>query len=489
MRLAWWTTVALSVAGAAGLALASCSDAAPGEVPDAGAGVDAAVRRDGGRNNVDEEDADTTPTDAGPHPYDAGMFEGKWHALPGAPSFCDIRVSDEPEKLASKWLPCPSGREGCRKLDTSWTKHPPGAPGLLVDLSKGPEPTRIVDGKAYFMMRRFWHSEEWVVSNRPIGYMYVLEPLDDAPVLAIGSGSISLSEDPLWCVIEVGYGDYGVAYDLGTRDPRQPATQVNGSDTFVLGWAPWASLSTFTTKTVNVTDFGLASKIGYFIEPAVGERSLWVSTRAPRSVGIFELAPESAGLLKDNLPSEAPKPAPGGAFVFETGGAFAIAFAKDDGTHTRVVTPTSPQVVTEKALDRSDGNALVWVESDFGANYRNSTLWTAPFATTEASLVRRKVAKLEDSTFSGGARGIANKGVFLSISARNEATITRLSDGAQWKVVGEPAERFTAPVWVDDNEAILQIAPDPNGVRQDDTYGILRIARSTLGPPTLPSIP
>ncbi len=131
----------------------------------------------------------------------------------------------------------------------------------------------------------------------------------------------------------------------------------------------------------------------------------------------------------------------------------------------------------------------MWVESDNGVEYTSSTLWTAPFATSEAALVRRKVGKLEDSTFSGGARGVANKGVFLSMRARNEATITRLSDGAQWKVVGEPGERFTAPVWVDDDEAILQIAPDPNGVRDDDTYGVIRIKRSTLGAPTLPSNP
>ncbi|MBX3210130.1 MAG: hypothetical protein KF764_34180 [Labilithrix sp.] len=419
---------------------------------------------------------------------DPGIFVGKWHALPGAPSFCDVRVSDEPEKLASKWLPCPSGRAGCRKLDTSWTKHPPGAPGWLVDVSKGPEPTRIVNGKAYFMIRRFWNSERWVLGNQ-IGYMYLLEPLDEAPVLAIASGPIALIDnEPCYCHGEVGYGDYGVSYDLGTRDPRQAATQNNGSDTVVLGWAPWPSLSTFTTKTVNVKDFGLGSKVGYFLEPALGENSIWFSTRAPRSVGIFELAPQSARLLSGNLSSEYPTPAPGGAFVFETSGPFAIAFAKDDGTYARVVTPTSPQVVTWKALDRSNGDALVWVESDTGLGYQNATLWTAPFATSEASLVRRRVGKLEDSTSSGGGGGIANKGVFLSMSGRNEATITRLSDGAQWKVVGEPGERFTAPVWVDDQEAILQIAPDPNGVRNDDTYGIVRIARSTLGPPiTLPT--
>ncbi len=489
MRVARWVAIALSAAGSASVALASCSDTPVLSREDRDASID--TGHDAGPAVPGaQQDREVAATDAGKDPLAADIFVGKWHPLPGAPSYCDIRVSDEPEKLASKWQPCPSGRQGCRKLDTSWTKHPPSAPGLLVDVSKGPEPTRLIGGKAYFMIRRFWHSEVFLLNNQPIGYMYLLEPLDDAPVLAIATGPIALvnKNSPRYCSIEVGYGDYGVAYDLTGRDPRTPATQENGSDEVVLGWAPWAALNTFTTKTVNVTDFGLGSKIGYFLHPALGEKSLWVSTRAPRSVGIFDFASQSARLLKNSLRSEAPTPAAGGAFIPDTStSAFAIAYAKDDGTFARVVTPTSPQVVTWKALDRSNDNALVWVESDYGLDYTNSTLWTAPFATSEAMLARRKVAKLQDSTFSGGGGGVANQGVFLSLSGRNEATIVRLSDGMGWKVVGEPGERFAAPVWVDDDEAVLQIAPDPNGQVETDSYGILRIARSTLGPPTVPS--
>jgi len=328
MRLARWAIVALTSSVAGVLAPASCSETAPGVEQERDAGLDAHRRRDSSGGGVDD-DAGEAPLDAGPYPEDAGIFVGKWHALPGVPSFCDVRVSDEPEKLASKWLPCPSGRAGCRRLDTSWTKHPPGAPGRLVDVSKGPEPTRLVGGKAYFMIGRFWHSEQWLPSNTPIGYMYVLEPLDEAPVLAIASGPIALIDNaPRYCSGEVGFGDYGVSYDVGTRDPRQPAKQDNGADTFLLGWAPWENLTSFTTKTVNVMDFGLASKIGYFLNPALGEKSIWFTTRAPRSVGLFELEPRSARLLKVNLPSETPTPASGGAFVFDTKD-FAITFARD----------------------------------------------------------------------------------------------------------------------------------------------------------------
>jgi hypothetical protein len=339
------------------------------------------------------------------------------------------------------------------------------------------------------MMRRYWHSETFLLMNLPIAEMYVLEPLDQTPVLAIGSAAIALVNDaPRSCLVEVGFGDYGAAYNVRQYDPRQPAVQDNGSDEIGLGWAPWGALDTFTVKKVNVTEFGLSSKSGYLIEPVVGEASFWATSSAPESVGIFELATQSARLLKDKRNAEEPTPVPGGVLAFDTGTSpFAIIHAKDDGTFTRVVTPTSPQVLSSKAVDRSNGNALVWVESDNTVPYTNSTLWTAPFATSESSLVRRKVAKLVDSTFSAGLGGIANDGVFLSVSRRNEATITRLSDGAQWKVSGEPGERIVYPIWVNNDEAILEIAPDPTGQPPNEpAYGLLRIARSTLGPPTFP---
>ncbi|MBN9166412.1 MAG: hypothetical protein BGO98_29945 [Myxococcales bacterium 68-20] len=486
MRLARWVLATLPLAGAVSFILASCSGSpapASGAV-DAGERDDARASTGGPGGETTDSGADA---DGGIDPLANDMFKGKWKALPGAPSFCDLRRSEEPEKLASKWLPCPSGRQGCRKLDTSWTKYPPAnGPGWLVDISKGPEPTRLIGGKPYFLIRRFWHSEVFLTMNLPIGHMYVLEPLDGAPVVAIATGPVALiNNSARYCKFEVGYGDYGIAYQADLRAPTKPATQDNGLDESLLGWAPWASLGEFTTRTINVTDFGLGSKVGYFLDPVLGERSIWFSTRAPRSVGIFELGPQSPRLLQDKLYSESPTPVPGGALVYDVA-AVAINFAKDDGSFARVVTPASPQVLSAKALDRSNGNALVWVESDRDIEFTNSTLWTAPFATTEGALARRKVAKLHDSLARGGGGGVANRGVFLSLSGRNEATIVRLEDGVGWKVTGEPGERFTAPVWVDDDEAILQIAPDPDGKFEEDTYGIVRIARSTLGPPTVP---
>ena len=113
--------------------------------------------------------------------------------------------------------------------------------------------------------------------------------------------------------------------------------------------------------------------------------------------------------------------------------------------------------------------------------------WTAPLAADEASLVRRKVAKLNDVTMRGGARSPANKGVFLSIIGRNTALLTRLSDGMGWQIQAEPQTRFVDPVWVDDDDVFLQTADDSQPQFDMPVSGMLRLSRATLGAPTVPS--
>ena len=124
---------------------------------------------------------------------------------------------------------------------------------MLVDISKGPEPTRLISDKPYFMIRRSWHSEMFLQNNQPIGYMYLLEPLDEAPVAAIATGPIALVDNsPCYCTVEVGYGDYKNSFNLTVRDPRDPPTQDDGSDEELLGWTPWGTLDSFTTKMMSV---------------------------------------------------------------------------------------------------------------------------------------------------------------------------------------------------------------------------------------------
>ena len=129
----------------------------------------------------------------------------------------------------------------------------------------------------------------------------------------------------------------------------------------------------------------------------------------------------------------------------------------------------------------------MWVESDYGLQYVNSTIWTAPLAASESQLVRKKVAKLADTLERGGARGVANRGILLNLVGRNTALLTRLSDGMGWLVQGEPNERFVDPVWVDDDDVLIETAPDPDGDKEAPATSILRLSRATLGEPTVPS--
>ncbi len=138
-------------------------------------------------------------------------------------------------------------------------------------------------------------------------------------------------------------------------------------------------------------------------------------------------------------------------------------------------------------MDRSAGNDLAWVESDDGFEYKNAVRWTAPLATSEGAIVRRKVAKLDDPLFRGGARSLANKGVLLSIAGRTTAVLTRLSDGMGWLSQAEPQQRFVDAVWVDDNDVFLETADDPTPQYDLPQSGIMRLSRATLGAPTVPS--
>jgi hypothetical protein len=52
-------------------------------------------------------------------------------------------------------------------------------------------------------------------------------------------------------------------------------------------------------------------------------------------------------------------------------------------------------------------------------------------------------------------------------------------------VTGEPKQRFVEPVWVDDEDVLIETAPDPDGQMDFPPTGILRLSRASLGAPTV----
>lgn len=445
-----------------------------------------ATADDGGANDAGRtrESGASDSSDDAPGTVNEWPFPGTWKPLPGHGSDCNLVIPSDPSVLASKWIPCASAKAGCRLLDTPWAS----IPGQKLDYRRRPEPARLVGTTAYLRMRLLATAPPPLLFH---GRLDVIEPLDGQPVAALGSRRVQVDKQSRICTMDAWVGDYGVVFKADLRDffdagPIYPPLGPR----ILIGWAPWPTPNAFSTKITQRTDWYPPGGLN-FTGGAVGSSKLWLDTLSPESTAFFDVSTQTIGLHQGFMTGQINEhvlPVPGGALVFDAATPFSIFFLSDQLAMTRLVTPTSPQSVTWKAIDRSAGHAIVWVESDTDTfDYTNSTLWTAPFATSEANIVRRKVAKLDDLLHRGGADGVANRGVFLSLVGRNRALVTRLSDGLGWFVDGEPGTRMVAPLWVDDNDVLIETAPDPNPPAVEDPTTILRISRAVLGAPTVPS--
>lgn len=464
-------------AALAGLIAAALTNACSSDEPTTAAPVDLS---DGGQTN-DGALPDTQPdalsdgglADMGSLPLE-DPFPGVWNPVPSTPASCKYLYAANPAALRSKWIACPSGRAGCRKLDTYWTKRP----GMLVSSKIGLDPARIADGKAILRVRRYWPGP---IPNPYYAYVDVIEPLDGDPIAAIGAA-------PTWdsnglgrtCWIQAIFGDYGVGFMARPTDLFDAAASPNED---VWGWAPWSSPGAFTTLTTKPAEWD-AGGSSRFLEGTLGSDHLWSSTDTPLTPGILTLATKAIRVADRPPAAQWPIAVPDGALVAEISDTSAVRLLKADGSSARIITATEAPFVSWYLVDRSNANQLVWLESDFGFD---ATIFTAPYATTAGALVRTKVAKFSDTLQRAGTRGIANAGVFLGLVDQNKAIVIRLSDGMGWLIEGEPNERFVEPVWVDDADVLIETAPDPPGPQQYSPTSILRLARANLGAPSVPS--
>ncbi len=254
--------------------------------------------------------------------------------------------------------------------------------------------------------------------------------------------------------------------------------------TLILGWSTWAAPTSVTSQVLQRNaDLGVAKNGGGAQAIGVGQNRLFLETYVPSSVAIFDLEARSiVARAASSIPVEQPHTVPDGAFVLDANPPFAVGLLHNDGTYARVVEPTAPHLVTWVTIDRSNANALVWMESDDQGTYVNPILWTAPYATTAGAVQRTKVAVLTESVHRGGRSMIANRSVCLNIVTNSAALLTRLSDGAGWTITAEPGRRFVDPVWVDDDEIWILTEPDALDARPN---GMMRFSRATLGLPTV----
>ncbi len=102
-----------------------------------------------------------------------------------------------------------------------------------------------------------------------------------------------------------------------------------------------------------------------------------------------------------------------------------LGFVPDGGVARTIVRAPEGRYVTFYSVDRKNGNSISWYEKDQETG--ELTLYSSPFATDEAGIVRRPVAKLARLAF-----GVANAGYFAYTVRENAMRVLRLSDGLGW---------------------------------------------------------
>jgi len=212
-----------------------------------------------------------------------------------------------------------------------------------------------------------------------------------------------------------------------------------------------------------------------------------VSISSPTSLGIFLSESLEARLLRG--PDGAPSPLGLShmardriiAHTFGDGGYPDGLVAIDaTGAVSSILAPSSRRTHRGLGIDRSNGDALVWIQQvDRGP----AELWTSPFAVDAPGFAPRKIgidkAFDSDSTFL-----LAHNGLAVYSPTRGKIRLVRLSDGLGWTLQADPQNPFAYPAGITDDEVWAFTTDD-----KDDTWprDIYAFRLDSLGPPTEPN--
>lgn len=248
------------------------------------------------------------------------------------------------------------------------------------DLTKGQfldfhmEPVRLVGDKPYIAYRRT--AGEASPSFR---WIDVIAPLEGDTITCVRWDGYDKS---LPCGIpETDVGEFGFAIEseYSTAD-----SGTHPTDNIML-WGSWSTPSALKTKVGDDKAFGTGFA---FLGTSVGAKRIYFGTNRGESIGLIDV--ESGALQSPGMQAASPIASVGGAFAINYGTPVGLIFVADDGTFSRVLTVPSGRTPANYAVDRSSGNALVWIESD-EFTFANANLYTSPFATSAGALVPRKV--------------------------------------------------------------------------------------------------
>ena len=391
-------------------------------------------------------------------------FPGTWIPIPGAPAECGARLAADPGKdvPATKWVPCPSGRKGCQKLDVSWTQF------KLFSLSV--DPVRLVSGTPYFAYVRAYPKSD-LSTGAYDGAIALVEAIDKAPIFAY---AIPPTADPsIYCDGRLDVHSGGVALVLlASALSKNP----------FMSTAPWSNLLDVTTTQFSIKDLG---SLGAVQSMSAGAGAMFLATADPFNLAVYDIAKRTMTPVGNpqRPPAEQPVAVQDGALAVASGTG-GIWFVKPDASYVRLVDSTANQILFNVAVDRANGENLVWREGDRpDFDMVNVHLWTAPYTTNPASVTRKKVTRLGDLRDGGGVL-VANAGMALVRETLTSSRLVRLSDGWGWSIPAEPKERMVDAVWVDDNEVWIVTGPEL-GVTADYRTSVMRLRRSELGSPNV----
>jgi hypothetical protein len=391
--------------------------------------------------------ADTTDT----------PFVGEWRHPVVAPA-CDSLIASSPATSVEKtrWVPCPSGRIGCQRLDTAWSAK--AGPKINIPTS---DPVRLVAGAPHLHYVRLYPRGDHVFLDFAVE---IVESLAGKIEVAVGTDDRVGSS----CNLPVSVGEYGIT--VSGRNKAYP-------DSRIVMWSRWSDLGSFEGEVVANAAWGLpaGSKTSGM---TVGVARFFVGVNGGGIV-LYDPAARKALAPTPSMPfAEMSVPVKGGSIALDLATPHGVMFIGNDGTFSTIAPSASPHVPTWLAVDRGAADTIVWVESDDagGGSYVSSILWSSPYATTATAMVPRKIAKLPDGLRVGGRDLIVNGGIAVVLSDARSAIVYRLSDGLGWTLKSEPDDVFGVPVWVDDDEVWLSVA---NVAFPNEVTSIVRLPRPT----------
>jgi len=388
-------------------------------------------------------------------------YPGEWNKLEGIAADCALRMAADPAKSFSpfSWKPCASGRVGCETFLPDWS------PSTRFSFAQSHLGGAFEDARGVHLA--FFRSD-----SGPHRLSMVYQLHGEAELALYGHDKSDNSCTPL----KISSTPFGLGAIVMHGFKQSP------SEVYAL-WAP-------TTAPTALSVENITTKLGsrYLVQGMLrGDDGLALEQTAGGlaiHVGLFRISDRAVvpGVQEYGTEGFRPIPAPGGYFTSLQTNPPVLAFMpKEGGPHRVVVRPMPGHRVLAVDLDRKNGNALAWTEYEEATE--RTTLYTSPFATSEAGIVRRIVARLPSPY-----AGVFNAGVYLTRGSYAAFRLVRISDGLGWDIPSEPEFAALDGLWVNDDFAWQWASSVREGSPGFPVQGaIVRVARAGLGAPTVPS--